>query len=283
MIIITARRRQQAENEIHAVVREEIMRQWREASRTAKHMGADFDGESSFDVRVLERAQWAVIRTVGIQIWDDLGRLTKARPNLVKWQTDVQQAMAAHNARYVQAIDEATRAGIVKILQQAVEMHWTPDEIARQLVDKGLVESEWRARRIATTEGTRAASMGTIMAANDFPYQVEKHWIHQDDDRVRKSPYSHRFNAGTGIPFEQAFNNGEDIYYPGDPGASPANTVNCRCMLMIAAKKDDHGNLMPKRRRWSGVQALLGRFGQAVQGVIDRISGFLSGANMFGG
>ncbi|RDJ93569.1 hypothetical protein B4Q13_21035, partial [Lacticaseibacillus rhamnosus] len=82
-----------------------------------------------------------------------------------------------------------------------------------------------------------------------------KEWISAHDRRVRgvdpKDHASHigldgiRINAGD--LFEDP-RNGDLLDHPGDPKASAASTINCRCSVAYTAKRDDNGNLIPKRQ-----------------------------------
>jgi hypothetical protein len=39
---------------------------------------------------------------------------------------------------------------------------------------------------------------------------------------------------------------GEQMEFPGDPHASGANTINCRCFSEVVAMRDANGRLVPK-------------------------------------
>jgi hypothetical protein len=96
--------------------------------------------------------------------------------------------------------------------------------------------SEMRAKRIATTETTRAMNFGGLIGAYMSGVDVDKVWITSDDERVRHNPRSHVRLDRVVAPMMSAFYNGESIKYPGDPEASTANTANCRCSLFYVEK-----------------------------------------------
>jgi hypothetical protein len=172
----------------------------------------------------------------------------KRGTNIVSnWQEDVKWAMRGHNVRYVRGINDNERRVMVRVLQEAVDKHENPKEIASSFLSAGLQLSSVRAERIAVTEGTRAAAMGVMLAANDFPYECTKRWVSSGDNRVRRSPYNHNIPVEDAREIGEVWNNGEDIMFPGDPRCRPGNTVHCRCMLALVAKRDAEGNLIPKR------------------------------------
>jgi hypothetical protein len=56
---------------------------------------------------------------------------------------------------------------------------------------------------------------------------------------------------GHRIDIEDVFidpRNGDQLRFPGDPLASAASTINCRCSLALLAKRDANGRLIPKRK-----------------------------------
>jgi hypothetical protein len=108
-----------------------------------------------------------------------------------------------------------------------------------------------RARVIARTEVIRAANVGHSVAAKSLPYEVTKKWTSAADHRTR---HSHREvnnhttdEYGT---FRVAIYRGDDIIgydemqYPGDATANPANTINCRCRVLYEPKRDERGKLI---------------------------------------
>lgn len=248
-------------SEIHRVMYRnlytEISKPWRayaEQMEREQRLTTNFD--SSFNVGVLEQSQQWGVRTAGFAITKQLPQ--KSVSNLIKWQEDVKWAMRGHNLKFVKGIDEAQRVGMLKTLQEAVDKHQTPTQIARAFLSSGLQSSAVRAERIAVTEGTRAAAMGVMLAANDFPYEMEKRWVSSGDNRVRRGRFNHNIPVDEARDITDGWFNGENIMFPGDPRCSPGNTVNCRCMLALTAKRDVDGNLIPKRVRTTNRQLLTG-------------------------
>lgn len=136
----------------------------------------------------------------------------------------------------------------------------------RQGINEGLsnhdmVESlkEWkieryRAARIVRTEVNRAANVGAKAQSNSSQYQMLKEWVSAKDFRVRgtmpKDHANHVALNGVKIDEEGRFRDprtGDLLDIPGDPTASAATTVNCRCRAVFTLKRDANGAPIPKR------------------------------------
>lgn len=123
-------------------------------------------------------------------------------------------------------------------LMQAVEQGWTLDEtteVLRPLMDPdGTAYDSW-IERVAVTElhsayagGQYAAALAEGQALGTRP---TLRWISTHDDRTRpwhREADQQEVTAGT--PFTVG---GEELRFPGDPFASPANTIRCRCGIGV--------------------------------------------------
>lgn len=98
---------------------------------------------------------------------------------------------------------------------------------------------QFRAQTIARTEAARALSMGNHLAWEQMITDdviarddVRRVWIHTHDDKVRDAhrtiPERNPDGVGMDEPFDSALG---PILFPGDPAASAANTINCRCVV----------------------------------------------------
>jgi len=146
-----------------------------------------------------------------------------------------------------------TRDMLINILQDAIDRGLGVDQIVKELDDLPL--SETQAARIVRTEITRAANVGAMAAGDTFAYEQNKEWISAHDMRVRgydpKDHASHVSLDGNKIDVEDVFidpRNGDQLRFPGDPLASAASTINCRCAIALTAKRNASGRLIPKRQ-----------------------------------
>lgn len=226
------------------VLREQLTKPWRELYVMM------LDGNKTmpnveFSLEVLEKVQEKVCLIAAKEIAAQLPMKSARNLRLYRWRESVRWALRTHNLALVRDIDNVTRKAIVDEVAKVDGMN--PKEAAEKVLAKGLSISRTRAMRISITESTRALNIGIILAANDFPFEMRKYWVHSHDERVRVNPLSHRFDALEGKPLGEPWFNGEYILFPGDPRCSPRNTANCRCFLGVLPVFDSEGNLIPRR------------------------------------
>lgn len=148
-----------------------------------------------------------------------------------------------------------TRAALLGILATATTEGWSVD----QTVDKVEGWNErYQAARVVRTEVGRAANVGAKANSDTLSYEQQKEWVSAHDFRVRghkKSDHANHIKLDkTKIDAEDKFVdsvNGDQLDFPGDITASAASVINCRCMVVYTAKRDENGNLVPKRRSTS--------------------------------
>lgn len=101
----------------------------------------------------------------------------------------------------------------------------------RERVQRVLRTSESRARIIARTETVSASNAGTLRGVRTLgrfgPQQ--KQWLATGDSRTRDTHYD---ADGQTVPVDDYFEvGGASLDFPGDPGGSAAEVVNCRCTV----------------------------------------------------
>lgn len=156
-------------------------------------------------------------------------------------------------AKITFTVSETLKNHLLLILNKAVSEGWGIDKTVSFLKKDDF--SEFQAARIARTEVNRASNAGTLAAGNSYQYEMTKEWIAVQDNRTRgvdpKDHASHIKLNETKIDFEDVFidsRNGDRLQGPGDPKASAASTINCRCQLGLSPKRDANGRLIPKRK-----------------------------------
>lgn len=101
----------------------------------------------------------------------------------------------------------------------------------RTVMENSLADSV----RIARTETTRienSARMDVGEQGKKLGFKMMKEWVATNDDRTRPA---HADADGQRVPIDEPFIvDGEKLMYPGDfsLGASPSNTINCRCTVI---------------------------------------------------
>jgi len=158
-------------------------------------------------------------------------------PQLLDW---IRQHTYETATQVTDTLQNLIRENIARAVAQGVEQGASTDEIKQAILDAvNHVEdlTEGRAFVIARTETARAVNWGQHQGALASGLPLEKEWIAQRDNVVRPA---HRDADGqrvdAGAPF---IVDGESLQYPGDPSASAANTVNCRCTVAYIPKREE--------------------------------------------
>jgi hypothetical protein len=148
-------------------------------------------------------------------------------------------------------VNNTTRDKLLEVLQQGMADGVGIEDMVNQLED--LPFTRYQAARIVRTEINRAANVGTMAGVTTGEYEMNKEWIAAHDHRTRgvapKDHASHIDLDAQVIGFEEKFKdsrNGDLLSFPGDPNASAASTINCRCSVTPIAKRDENGFLVPK-------------------------------------
>lgn len=224
---------QAARNELaNILLNEDIAKVLRSIYRTAGLMGAKLANDEIKKAATLKAAGFGRNET---------------------WIRDVINYLRLHNLEMVGAITETMREDIIAILEKAIENGWGIAETVKALQVERVVS---RAEVIARTEINRAANVGHSVAAKSLPYEVDKRWVAAKDHRTR---HSHKkindHVTGEDDYFNVAIYKGDrntgqfdKMLYPGDPTASAANTVNCRCRVIYIPKRDSQGRLLLRNR-----------------------------------
>lgn len=150
-------------------------------------------------------------------------------------------------------VAETTRRILLTTLNRAVSEGWGLDKTVKQLEELPLDKTQ--AARIVRTETTRAVNTGVAAAGSTFEFEQTKEWIAVHDKRTRgvdpNDHASHIALDGVTIDESELFTdprNGDKLRYPGDPEATAASTVNCRCNMSLIPKVDQNGRLIPKKK-----------------------------------
>jgi hypothetical protein len=122
---------------------------------------------------------------------------------------------------------ETTRNDIRKILIAGINGNMSKVDIGR-LISEQIGYIKHRALRIARTETTYAASLGTTQAAKNSVLPLVKVWTHGGGG---KEPRQHHIAlGGVTVGKNDFFNvNGKNMLYPGDSNGGVEEVVNCTC------------------------------------------------------
>ena len=142
------------------------------------------------------------------------------------------------SAKTTEEINGTTKSLIQIIINKGFLAGKTNDEIAKDLVDIGLISNKRRAMRAARTE-THTIAVHTMNETVKVSGVANiKEWITARDERVRVEPFDHRAADGEKVGINEMFIlTGEPMEYPGDPGGSIGNVANCRCILSYSTNQ----------------------------------------------
>jgi hypothetical protein len=149
-------------------------------------------------------------------------------------------------------VSASTRDALLRVLQKANIEGWSVAQTVEALTDWPYARRQ--AARIVRTEVNRAANVGNAAQADTSEYQQLKEWVSAKDHRVRgnntKDHASHVALNGVKIDEGDSFVdpvNGDRLQFPGDPKASAASVINCRCVAAYTIKRDENGDPIRKR------------------------------------
>jgi uncharacterized protein with gpF-like domain len=171
------------------------------------------------------------------------------------WATDAVNFLSTNGIPLISTVTGTHRDRMLQIIQDAIQEGYQQQlstydivKLIETRLEDYKTESNFRADRIARTETVRGSNYGAMQGARALDFLVQKVWIAAMDNRTRPAPgeavpYSHRYLNGKREALEQPFNNGEPIMQPGDPKASAANTINCRCVVAFEPIKSNGKNI----------------------------------------
>lgn len=156
-------------------------------------------------------------------------------------------------------VADTTRNALLRVLAVSTAAGMSIDQTIDQLEDWPF--ERFQAARIVRTEINRAANVGSTAQSETSEYEQQKEWMSADDNRVRGNPVNGKKDHAdhwsldeNKIDADDVFHdlrNGDRLRFPGDPQASAASTINCRCHASYTFKRDKDGNLIKKRKTTS--------------------------------
>lgn len=142
---------------------------------------------------------------------------------------------------------------IEKILTTAMDEGQSVAEVTQTLMDSGIRNEYFRARKTALTETLRAHSVASQEAMMQSPSVVEKEWRHSG--AYRNEPrQNHVAMQGQRVRKEAAYVlQGQDggVYYPlypRDPSLPAGESINCHCISQPIVSEEILGLSIEERR-----------------------------------
>lgn len=143
---------------------------------------------------------------------------------------------------------------IERILEKGLAEGHGMAEFTRAILDSGIRDEYYKARRVAVTEVLRAHSVAQQEAFMQSPAVSEKMWKHTGEYR-NEPRQNHVDMDGQRVPVEEPFElTGADggtyaPMYPRDPILPPEESINCHCISQPVVNEEILGLPLEERQR----------------------------------
>lgn len=143
---------------------------------------------------------------------------------------------------------------IERILETGLEEGVGIQEFTQRIMDSGIRDEYYKARRVAVTEVLRAHSVAQQEAYMQSPAVSEKMWRHTGSYR-NQPRQNHEAIDGQRVPVDQPFKlrgiKGGTYYpmYPRDPDLPPEESINCHCISQPVVSEEILGLTLEERQR----------------------------------
>ena len=152
------------------------------------------------------------------------------------YDMEMEPWMRAHSQTQTDRINKTTISILAGLVALRVQENASAAEIAAELTAVEEMSNRARAATIARTEThtAYAKSVHESVRASGVPME-EKEWLSALDERTRME---HIVANGERVPMNEPFMaTGEPLDYPGDPGGSLWNIINCRCVALYHTRR----------------------------------------------
>jgi hypothetical protein len=151
------------------------------------------------------------------------------------WIKIITAYLLDQGAEHVTGIDATTVKAIAKVMVTGLQEGWSIPQIAASLTQDHPFLDFARATLIARTEVIGASNWGSLQGARRMGSpSIRKYWIPTLDGNTRDDHVEAGivYNDNNTIALDDSFTvGGEELDFPGDPGASAGNICNCRCTV----------------------------------------------------
>ena len=143
---------------------------------------------------------------------------------------------------------------IERILEKGLAEGQGMAEFTRAILDSGIRDEYYKARRVAVTEVLRAHSVAQQEAYMQSPAVSEKMWKHTGEYR-NEPRQNHVDMDGQRVPVEEPYEligAGGGTYepmYPRDPLLPPEESINCHCISQPVVSEETLGLPLEERQR----------------------------------
>jgi hypothetical protein len=160
---------------------------------------------------------------------------------------DINQFIALNVGRKIKQMQDTAKKMVALTIATGLEQGETNREIATRLRKTGVIDSKFRALRIARTETLGLYNSATQASVRETGLKFIRQWSTTKDLRTRrrkkKSNFDHWAVDGQKRKMgEDYLISGEALSYPGDPKGSAGNIINCRCVELFLRDRTNEIN-----------------------------------------
>lgn len=140
-----------------------------------------------------------------------------------------------------------------KILIEGLDEGYSVDKVTRKILDSGIRDEYYKARRAALTEMLRAHSVARQEGFMQSPAVSQKMWRHSGEYKIEPRQ-NHVEMDGQIVDKDQPFTligaDGETYtpMYPRDVSLPPGESINCHCTAVPVVSKDVLGKSLEERQ-----------------------------------
>ncbi|MCM1295977.1 MAG: toxin glutamine deamidase domain-containing protein [Muribaculaceae bacterium] len=148
-------------------------------------------------------------------------------------------------------IEQGIRNDLLDILSSALQKGESIDKVQQRILDSGIRNPEWKARRMALTEMLRAHSYAQLEAYRMNPAVHQKRWVHTGA-KFSEPRANHLQYSGTIVGMDEKFTlpgSGATCDCPRDASLPPGESINCHCLMQPVVDSDKLGLPLAERER----------------------------------
>ena len=141
---------------------------------------------------------------------------------------EVRAYISKKTMKFAEEVNETTKENLKNTLSQGIEEGETMEELKGRVEHTFDVRKGAGARVVAMTETAASVNGGWLEAFKQSKIIEKKEWYHAGSS-LNDRP-EHISISGEKVDLDNKFSNG--LMFPGDPNASPDETVNCKCIIL---------------------------------------------------
>ena len=141
---------------------------------------------------------------------------------------EVRAYISKKTIKFAEEVNETTKENLKNTLSEGIEEGESIEDLKKRVENTFDVRKGAGARAVAMTETAASVNGGWLEAFKQSKVIEKKEWYHAGNS-LHDRP-EHITMSGETVELDKKFSNG--LMFPGDPSATPDETVNCKCILL---------------------------------------------------